>query len=60
VSSREEPRPPDDSAVEQRILALLESGTPTKTIASELSAWCGLPRRELYARVQAAKARLSE
>jgi 16S rRNA (cytidine1402-2'-O)-methyltransferase len=49
---------PDEADIDARIAALLECGTPTKVIASELSAWSGRPRRELYARVQAARARL--
>ena len=49
--------PPTEAELDARIATLLESGAPTKTIASELAAWTGLPRRELYARVQAARER---
>jgi 16S rRNA (cytidine1402-2'-O)-methyltransferase len=52
-----EPAAPDEEALDARIEALLETGTPTKMIAHELAVWSGLPRRELYARVQTARAR---
>ncbi|HMJ15301.1 MAG TPA: 16S rRNA (cytidine(1402)-2'-O)-methyltransferase [Polyangiaceae bacterium] len=54
VAEQERP-PPDDAALEARIAELLQSGAATKAIAGELAAWTGLPRRELYARVQAAR-----
>jgi 16S rRNA (cytidine1402-2'-O)-methyltransferase len=49
--------PPTEAELDARIAVLLESGAPTKSIATELAAWSGLPRRELYARVQAARER---
>jgi 16S rRNA (cytidine1402-2'-O)-methyltransferase len=45
--------PPDEAAIDALIVERLARGMSTKDVASALSAELGLPRRELYSRVQA-------
>jgi len=42
---------PDDAAIDARIDEDLASGVHTRTVAERVAAWCGRPRREVYARV---------
>jgi 16S rRNA (cytidine1402-2'-O)-methyltransferase len=49
--------PVDDDAVEQRIADQLSAGRSPKQAAAELASWSGRPRRELYARAVAQRAR---
>lgn len=46
---------PSESELDERIDSLLAGGRSTKDVVSELGAWSGLAKRELYARVQARK-----
>ncbi len=45
----------DDDAIDTRIQAELSRGVHAKAVADRVAAWCGRPRRELYARVVAMK-----
>lgn len=47
----------DDEAIDARIQGELSRGIHAKAIAERIAAWCGRPRRELYARVVAMKGR---
>lgn len=45
----------DDSALDARIAERLAQGASVKDVASELAAWSGRPRREVYARAERLK-----
>jgi 16S rRNA (cytidine1402-2'-O)-methyltransferase len=45
----------DDEALDLRILAGLREGAHAKSLAEQLAAWSGRPKREVYARVLAKK-----
>jgi 16S rRNA (cytidine1402-2'-O)-methyltransferase len=47
----------DDEAIVARIEEELSRGVHAKAVAERVAAWCGRPRRELYARVVAMKKR---
>jgi 16S rRNA (cytidine1402-2'-O)-methyltransferase len=47
----------DDQAIDARIDEELARGVHAKAVAERVAAWCGRPRRELYARVVAMKKR---
>jgi 16S rRNA (cytidine1402-2'-O)-methyltransferase len=47
----------DDDALDLRIDAELERGGHAKTVAEQLAAWSGRPKRDVYARVLARKRR---
>jgi 16S rRNA (cytidine1402-2'-O)-methyltransferase len=49
----------DDEAVDRRIDEALGRAEPVKSIASQVAAWAGRSRREVYARVLERKARTS-
>jgi 16S rRNA (cytidine1402-2'-O)-methyltransferase len=51
---------PDEAAIEARIRSSLLAGQTSKQIAIDLVSWCGLPRRDAYARVQAVRNRADE
>ena len=48
----------DEADLDQRILALLQSGSSTKDAAAQLASETGLRKQELYARIEACKAEL--
>jgi 16S rRNA (cytidine1402-2'-O)-methyltransferase len=47
----------DDAAIDARIDRELQAGMHAKSLAEQLSAWSGRPKRELYARVLSRKGR---
>lgn len=47
---------PDLASVDERIAALLDDGSSTKTVLAQIGSVAGLSKRELYARIEALRA----
>lgn len=51
------PAAADDTSVDAEIARLLEAGVEARAVRDQVAAWSGRPRREVYARVLAARGR---